>query len=164
MGRRDWGLDCQLGFNGPWGQSSLWNQLKCKVDDQMRKVQRVRKVWHLVSINQKLSSLVYKEKNWTFRLEKEKKKKKGKRRKRRSKLMWRGERVGVSFLILSQLSSLFSSQNVGSGRKQFSPNPPPSRESTPSKTPTKHMHSTIFSHIFSSHHKSSHFSLQLINP
>ena len=44
MGRRDWGLDCQLGFNGPWGQSSLWNQLKCKVDDQMRKVQRVRKV------------------------------------------------------------------------------------------------------------------------
>ena len=56
MGRCDQGLDCRPGSNGPWGQSSLQDQFKCKADDQTRKVRHVRKVRHPVSINQKLSS------------------------------------------------------------------------------------------------------------
>ena len=62
MGCRDWGLDHQPRFDGPWCQSSLWDQFRCKANDQTRKVrharkvQHVRMVWHPVSINKKLSS------------------------------------------------------------------------------------------------------------
>ena len=56
MGRQDWGLDCRLGSDDPWGRSSLWDQFKCKADDQTRKVRSMRKVRHPVLINQKLSS------------------------------------------------------------------------------------------------------------
>nr|POE80615.1 hypothetical protein CFP56_15020 [Quercus suber] len=56
MGRRDWGLDHQPGFDGRWGQSSLWDKFRCNADDQIRKFRHARKVRHPVSINQKLSS------------------------------------------------------------------------------------------------------------